>query len=150
VNVVLILSKERVEYHKTYNGYYNYNNHLDALSGWIRQDEQRRRNTSKIARVVSTCLVLEHNHVHNPKGALSDPLREELLKTSGIQLLPFPPFSSSFNPSEVLFNQIKYAARSRVKSMSTAALKDSIEKVMKEGIDKQDIGFVFSKVEEAA
>ncbi len=43
---------------------------------------------------------------------------KELLLSRSILPIPFPGYSSSMNPADVLFNQIKYVARGKVKRIS--------------------------------
>lgn len=58
LHVVLILSKEKIEFYKAYAGYYNFNNHINALTRWLAEDDKNRKRSTKVARHISTCLVL--------------------------------------------------------------------------------------------
>lgn len=67
--------------------------------------------------------------------------------------MPFPCYSSSLNPSEVLFNQIKYDSRTKVtkvKSMNLGKLQQAIDEVVAHKVKKEDISFAFKQVEEYA
>jgi hypothetical protein len=52
------------------------------------------------------------------------------------------------NPAEVLFNQIKYTTRGKLKKVEIEELRDCIEEVIDQNLDLEDIRFAFSKVEE--
>lgn len=49
--------------------------------------------------------------------------------------IPFPGRSSSMNPAEVLFNQIKYVARGKVKRIGIKELQECVEAVIENNID---------------
>ena len=50
----------------------------------------------------------------------------------------------------MLFKQVKYETRSRVKSMCVDELKKAVEDVIAHHVSLEDIGFTFSKVHENA
>ena len=65
-----------------------------------------------------------------------------------MKVLPFPGYSSSINPAEVLFHQIKYESRGRIKNLCIGELRSCIENVMRNKIDREDISFAFKNVQE--
>ena len=58
-------------------------------------------------------------------------------------MLPFPQYSPSLNPAEVIFKQIKYETKARVKSIDIQELKNCIELVVNNHVSYEDIGFTF-------
>ena len=62
-------------------------------------------------------LAIEANLIHNPAGHLDTPAAA-MLRKQKVLPLAFPPRSSQLNPAEVLFNQIKYVTRGKLKQIT--------------------------------
>ena len=62
--------------------------------------------------------------------------------------IPFPSHSVDMNPAEVLFNQIKYVTRGKLKKIGIEQLSECIEDVIENNIDLEDIQFAFKKVQD--
>jgi hypothetical protein len=112
LSVVLIISKERVEFFKIFQGFYTPKRHQEAIADWADTLPLKNRNSSYLH--PTSYLALEPSLVHTQNPAVRKAV-EEKLGTKEIKILPFPPYSASLNPAEMLFNQIKYVARGRIK-----------------------------------
>lgn len=120
VTITLILSTERIEFYHIYHGFYKKTMFEDSISLWLSECSSNddttlcRQPKKAVSANVPAYLMIEGNLIHHSEGVLQ-PQISSLLLANKIVALPFPCYSSSMNPAEVLFNQIKYVTRGKVK-----------------------------------
>ena len=122
VHIVLILSREKIQFYKIYDGFYSEESHFNAIELWLEKTEKEREAVIRGTRS-DIWLTLEMNLIHFYNN---EPIASELFEQHRIQVLPFPQYSPSLNPAEVIFKQIKYETKARVKYIDIHELKDCI------------------------